>query len=121
MSRKITVRRNYDVYNFPTKDTVPAGRYWSRVDKISESMTMTGKPAIDVDYTFQDENGNLFNVRQRYPDGSYAQARFFDAMVDAGVPDGADIVDAVGITEEIDFDYVGDFGTIVSRRPYIEE
>lgn len=121
MKRKITARRNYTVYNFPTPETVPEGHYWTRIDNISDSITTTSKTAIDVDYTFQDENGNLYQVRQRYADGSYAQDSFFDAMVDAGVPDGADVMKAVGVTEEIDFGYVGDFGTIKSRCPYVEE
>ena len=121
MSRKIITRRNYNVYNFPTENTVPEGHYWIRIDNISESITTTGKTAIDVYYTFQDETGKLHKVKMRYTDGSIAQDEFFDAMVEAGVDEGADITDAIGITEEIDFEYVGNFGAIKNRIPFVEE
>lgn len=121
MSRKITTRRNYNIYNFPTENIVPEGHYWIRVDDISESITTTGKSAIDVYYTFQDENEKLYKVKMRYADGSIAQDEFFDAMVEAGVNDGADIADTIGITEEIDLEYVGNFGVIKNRIPFVEE
>ena len=119
MSKKITIRRNYSEYRFPTPETVPAGRYWTRIEDIRESITSAGRTAIDVDYLFEEdsEEETLFHVRQRYADGSPAQDAFYDAMVNAGVPEGADITEAIGVTEYIDFSYSGDFGIIKKRRP----
>lgn len=51
--------------------------------------------------------------------GGYHLQRLIDALIDAGLPEGAPLTDAVGIEEEISVVYPqeGGLGKIKNRRP----
>lgn len=102
-----------------TSSNVPAGRYDSRVDSIATSKTDKGKPAVDVVYEFTDASGTRYKAKVRYELDSYFYEKFTNAMLDAGLPNGGSLSQAIGITEklEVTYAYEGALGKLVNRRP----
>lgn len=109
-------------FRYPIEDEVPAGYYYSTVEDI-RIRTKNGKDMIDVCYAIEGydykNKGKKFRMKQTYVIGSDYCQKFYDAMVDAGVRDGASLRDAIGAEECIHLAYVSDhseLGSIIARR-----
>lgn len=102
-----------------TASVVPAGTYHSRVVSIADAVCSNGDAAIDVVYQLTDSAGKAVQARVRYPVDGYHFNRFVDAMLDAGLEDGAALGDAVGLEEELTivYPYAGALGKIQTRAP----
>lgn len=118
---KILVRRRRSNRSAPmlTADVVPAGEYRSKIISITGSFCSDGTPAVDVIYCFADGSGRSAEAKIRYPLSGVHLERLFDALLDAGLPEGAPLTDAVGIVEEVvvAYPYDGALGKIKMRRP----
>ena len=108
-------------FRYPIEDEVPAGYYYSTVEDI-QIRAKNGKDMIDVCYAIEGydykNKGKKFRIKQTYVVGSDYCQKFFDAMVDAGVRDGASLRDAIGAEERIHLAYVSDtseIGSIIAR------
>lgn len=119
----IIVRRNHSQQkNVPmlTADKVPAGTYRTVIVAVSDAQNAEGKPMADVIYRFTSVSGKAVEAKVRYPIEGYHIERLFDALIDAGLPEGSPLTDAVGIEEEdvrVVYLHKGALGTIKSRRP----
>lgn len=116
------VRRKPAKKNVPflSESVVPAGRYVSEIVAVYEAVTDKGKAAVDVHYSFTDAHGNVVEAKERFAiDGFYFE-QLCEALLDAGLSDGAKISQAVGITESVDVTYPrpGAIGRIKTRTPY---
>lgn len=102
-----------------TAEIVPAGTYHSVVLAVEDACSAEGKPMADVTYRFTNAGGETTEARIRYPVAGYHIQRLVDALIDAGLPEGASLTDAVGLEEEvtITFPHEGALGKIKSRRP----
>lgn len=102
-----------------TADKVPAGTYHSTVAAMADSVCSNGDAAIDVVYQLTDSAGKAVQARVRYPVDGYHFNRFVDAMLDAGLEEGAALSDAVGLEEEVTIAYpfTGALGKIQTRSP----
>ena len=78
-----------------------------------------GKLLADVTYRLTDDRGKSVEARARYPVGGYHLQKLFDALVEAGLPEGSPLADAVGIEERVTimYPYEGALGKIKSRSP----
>ena len=116
-SRAVTRRGTAVSYDFPKESAVPAATYESEIAEIVDTKTLAGVAAVDVHYILKDQRGKVRYVKQRYPDKSYHYERLNDALIDAGLPEGAPLSDAVGIREAIEVAYkdgstIGSFAAI---------
>lgn len=104
-----------------TASVVPAGTYRSRVASIADAECASGDAAIDVVYQLTDSTGKVVQARVRYPMEGYHLAQFVDAMMDAGLEDGAGLCDAVGLEENLTivYPFTGSLGKIKSRSPAV--
>lgn len=102
-----------------TQKVAPAGIYTSKISAVTMSKTQQGEESIDVTYELTDANGKVAQGRIRYPLDSYHFDRLSNALVAAGLPNGSPIVDAIGVTEEIELVYPqkNSLAKIKSRRP----
>ena len=102
-----------------TADKVPAGTYHSTVAAMADAVCSNGDAAIDVVYQLTDSAGKTVQARVRYPVEGYHFNRFVDAMLDAGLEEGAALSDAVGLEEEVTIAYpfTGALGKIQTRAP----
>lgn len=121
---KIVARRsqqNQQTKQIPmlTAEKVPAGTYHSTVAAMADSLCSNGDAAIDVIYDLTSNDGKTVQARVRYPVDGYHFNRFVDAMLDAGLEDGAALGDAVGLEEELTivYPYAGALGKIQTRAP----
>ena len=116
------VRRKPAQKNVPflSESAVPAGRYVSEIVAVHEAVTDKGKAAVDMCYTFTDAHGNVVEAKERFAIDGYYFEQLCEALLDAGLPDGAKISQAVGITESVDVAYPrpGAIGRIKTRTPY---
>ena len=102
------------------QSVVPAGTYTSRITAVTASkIENTQADAVDVIYELTADDGKVVLGRIRYELGGYHFDRLADALIDAGLPEGSSIVDAVGIEEELEISYPhqGSLAKIKSRRP----
>lgn len=88
-----------------TQKVAPAGIYTSKISAVTMSKTQQGEESIDVTYELTDANGKVAQGRIRYPLDSYHFDRLSNALVAAGLPNGSPIIDAIGVTEEIELVY----------------
>lgn len=88
-----------------TQKVAPAGIYTSKISAVTMSKTQQGEESIDVTYELTDANGKVSQGRIRYPLDSYHFDRLSNALVAAGLPNGSPIIDAIGVTEEIELVY----------------
>lgn len=102
-----------------TETVVPAGTYHSVVVAVEDAHSDEGKPMVDVTYRFTDARGKETEARMRYPITGYHLEKVIDAWLDAGLPEGSHLTDAVGLEEEVVIVYPqqGALGKIKSRRP----
>lgn len=102
-----------------TADVVPAGSYHSRIIAVEDACSDEGKQMADVTYRFTDAGGKSREARVRYPLAGYHIEKLIDALIDAGLPEGAPLTDAVGIEEEVTvtFPHEGALGKIKHRKP----
>lgn len=103
-----------------TSKIAPAGTYASRIAAVTASkIENSSADAVDITYELTDSSGKVVQGRLRYEIGGYHFDRLGDALIDAGLPNGSSIVDAVGIEEEIEliYPYRGALAKIKSRRP----
>lgn len=102
-----------------TENVIRAGAYHSTIIAVEDACNDEGKPMADVTYHFVDANGKATDARVRYPVAGYHIERLFDALIEAGLSEGAPLTDAVGIEEEVTIVYPHDgaLGKIKSRRP----
>lgn len=117
----IQVHRKTKAVNIPmlTSDLVPRGTYRSKILSVEDAVCANGAPAADVVYRFVSDSGFSAEAKIRYPLEGYHIGQLFDALLDAGLPEGSSIVDAVGIQEEVTvaYPYEGSLGKIQTRRP----
>ena len=105
---------------FITQDTVPAGKYVTRITSVSDSKTTAGKDAIDITYELVDSSGKAVVAKERHPADGYLFQKLVDHWIDCQlIPDGANPSDLVGIEEEAEVTYVyeGALGNLQNRRP----
>ena len=98
----------------------PAGTYTSRIAAVTAAkIEGTNADAVDVIYELTADDGKVVQGRIRYEIGGYHFDRLGDALIDAGLPDGSPITDAVDIQEEITIVYPhrGALAKIKTRRP----
>ena len=98
----------------------PAGTYTSRIAAVTASkIDGTNADAVDITYELTANDGKVVQGRIRYEIGGYHFDRLGDALIDAGLPDGSPITDAVDIQEEITIVYPhrGALAKIKDRRP----
>lgn len=102
-----------------TAQVVPAGVYRSEIISVDDALCNNGKPAGDVTYLFTDDEGMSAEAKIRYPLAGYHIGILSEALLNAGLPEGAPLVDAVGIQEEVSimYPYDGALGKIQTRRP----
>lgn len=102
-----------------TSEILPAGKYYSEIIAIDDATCASGKPAADVTYRFTGKDGVSVTAKIRYPHKGYHIEQLFEAMLDAGLPDGAHLTEAVGVQEEVEviYAYEGALGKIKTRRP----
>ena len=102
-----------------TAELVPAGSYHSCICSVEDAVCANGAPAADVVYHFTSSDGASTDVKVRYPLDGYHMEKLCEALLDAGLPDGSALTDAVGFEEvvEIVYPYEGALGKIKSRRP----
>lgn len=102
-----------------TERVVPAGTYHSTVIAVNDARNDEGNPMADVTYSFADAGGKSREARVRYPIAGYHIEKLIDALIDAGLPEGASLTDAVGLEEEVTivYPYDGALGKISNRRP----
>ena len=118
----IIVRRNHrQQKNVPmlTADKVPAGTYRSVILAVKDAVSDEGKPMADVVYRLTSSSGKVVEAKIRYPITGYHIERLFDALIDAGLPEGSPLKDAVGIEEDVTVVYPqeGALGKIKTRSP----
>lgn len=101
------------------RSIIPAGRYTSVVANIVPTRTNAGANAIEVTYDLTDARGKLTKMREIIPEESFPYTRFSDAMISAGLPNGGNIFDAVGVEERITVEYPNPhgLGRITKRTP----
>ena len=98
----------------------PAGVYTSKiVDVTASKIETTNADAVDLIYELTADDGRVVQGRIRYEIGGYHFDRLGEALIAAGLPDGSPIVDAIGVTEEIELVYPqkNSLAKIKSRRP----
>lgn len=102
-----------------TAEILPAGAYRSEILAIDDATCASGKPAADVTYHFTNADGISVEAKIRYPVDGFYFGILADALIDAGLPDGAPLTEAVGIQEEVTiaYPYEGALGKIQTRRP----
>ncbi len=102
-----------------TADKVPAGTYHSVILAVKDAVSDEGKPMADVIYRFTGPNGKAVDAKIRYPVVGYHIERLIDALIDAGLPEGSPLTDAVGVEEDVTVVYPqeGALGKIKTRSP----
>ena len=105
-------------YVFPKRKLVPAGKYHTKIVDVLESVTKNGDQAIDVHYDF-DDGAHRYHIKMRYPLESSHFEALCEALINAGVPENANITRAVDVEEMVELDYPNGatIGSIVSRSP----
>ena len=105
---------------FINEELIPAGKYTTKITAVMEAVTENAKPAVDLCYQFTNQKGEEVEAKERYVLGGYYFEKLGDALIDAGLPDGATISEAVGITERVTVVYPrkGALGHIQQRSPY---
>lgn len=105
---------------FLKEDVVPAGKYVSEIIAVYDAVTDKSKDAVDIHYTFTDCEGNVVVAKERYVIDGYYFELLGEALLDAGLPNGAKISQAVSITEDVVVTYPrpGAIGRIQSRVPH---
>lgn len=100
-------------------DKVPAGTYHSVILAVIDAVSEDDKPMADVIYRFTSSSGKVIEAKIRYPIVGYHIERLIDALIDAGLPEGSPLTDAVGIEEDVVVVYPqeGALGKIKNRRP----
>lgn len=112
----ISRRTTGDGYAYPKAKVVPAGVYRSEVKKVTPSTTNAGDDAIDFFYELTNASSQKFHVRQRYPLESGACGELCDRLIAAGLEEGSDFSDAIGLEETVEIVYHegSTLGSIVS-------
>lgn len=102
-----------------TANVIPAGTYRSTVVSVEDAVSEEGKAMADVTYRFMGVDGKTVDARVRYPIVGYHIGKLMDALISAGLPEGASLTDAVGIEEEVTvvYPHEGALGKIKSRCP----
>lgn len=102
-----------------TEDIAPAGKYRSEIVGVADAKSDVGKLMVDVTYRLTDDRGKSVDARIRYPAEGYHIQKFFDALIDAGLPEESPLTEAVGIEEEVEivYPFEGALGKIKSRKP----
>ena len=119
---------NIRIHRSQTQTTVPmlnqkvapAGVYTSKIVAVTASkIESTNADAVDITYELTADDGRVTQGRIRYEIGGYHFDRLGDALLDAGLPAGSSIVDAVGIEEQLEIIYPqrGSLAKIKSRCP----
>lgn len=110
-------------YAFAKEKVVPPGVYDSVVVDIQMTKTRAGAEAVDVHYNLTSSTGKVYRVKMRYPTDSSYFEELCDALIDAGIPENADISAAIGVTEtvELAYDEGSPFGSFISREPRVAE
>ena len=123
-------------YKYPTCDAVPAGYYFSKIEKVNPVTTKAGKPAYEVYYLLREGvtcyniiKGNrpvdteikTYYIKQSYPTESQFFFDFIDAMavaLDIGNKEFF-IDDIVGVEEYVTLEYGrSDIGGFTKREPF---
>lgn len=101
------------------KKDIPAGKYRSRIIKVSFKKTAAGEDAVEIIYELTAPDGSVRKMREVIPEDSWAFERFCDALIAAGLEDDGDIKDAVGVTEDVYLDYpnASGLGHFTNRTP----
>lgn len=87
------------------KQDIPAGTYGAKILSITPTTTAAGAEAIQVIYKLTNVRGQTLLMREVIPTNSFPYRRFCDALIAAGVEEGSDILDAVGVEERITITY----------------
>lgn len=116
------IRRKPVQQNVPflKESVVPAGSYISEIIAVHDALTNNGKLAVDIHYTLTDAHGNVLKAKERFALDGYYFSQLGEALLEAGLPDGAKLSQAVGITERVDVVYPrpNAIGRIKNRTPY---
>lgn len=123
-------------YKYPNYDEVPAGYYFSKIEKVKPVTTKAGKPAYEVYYLLREGvtcyniiKGNLpvdtdiktYYIKQSYPMDTQYFFDFIDAMavaLDIGNKEFF-IDDIVGVEEYVTLEYGrSDIGGFTKREPF---
>ena len=120
-------------YKFPIYDDIPAGDYYSKITSIKETITKSGKEAVEVFYEIKDgttcykiANGILpedaenkpYYIKQVYPEGTQYYDDFVDSMAEALEKEDFEIDEVIGVTEYNTLSYdKGDIGGFSRRCP----
>ena len=98
---------------------IPPGVYRSKIASIKDVTTQAGDDAVEVVYDLTAADGSRLKMREIIPIDSYYYEKFGDALISAGLEEGADLQDAIGIEEDVVLDYPspGGIGHFKSRRP----
>lgn len=104
---------------FINEDILPPGKYVTKITAVSEAVTENAKPAVDLCYQFTNLKGEVVEAKERYVVDGYYFEKLGDALIDAGLPDGATISEAVGLSERVTVAYPrkGALGHIQQRKP----
>lgn len=119
--KHISVRSSGSAAKIPMAkaDRIPAGRYHSRILNIKEVKTSAGNEAVEVIYLLTAHDGVEHKMREVIPIDDFFFPRFCDAMVDAGLADGDDLLNAVGVEEKVELVYPNPkgLGHFAARTP----
>lgn len=84
---------------------IPAGKYRSKIVKVSFKKTRAGEDAVEIIYELTAPDGSVRKMREVIPYDSWAFEIFCDTLIAAGLEDGDDISAAVGVTEDVLLEY----------------
>jgi len=124
-------------YVFPFCDEIPPDIYFSEIKDARNTLTKSGKDAVEVFYVMRnasicsqvvnginpnEEKKKLYYVRQIYPIDTEYYEHFEDAMSDALQLDGEafDLNDIIGVTELVSLSYKfsQSIGGFDDRKPW---
>lgn len=105
---------------FMKEKILPAGRYITRITAVQEAVSSSGDAAIDFCYEFSNAKGVVAEAKERCVIDSFHYEKLINALLDAGLPEGATIADTVGIVEDVVIAYPrkGALGLIQQRKPH---
>lgn len=106
-----------EICNFPRENEIPAGYYFSEIIDVAVRITGRGKKCLDVYYELLGFRDGEYKMKLSYPEDSRPLHELYIAMRKAGVPAGADMSAAIGVTEKIRlvYDEEGGIGRIDKR------
>ena len=105
---------------FITEDHIPAGKYRTEIVGVFEARTEKGKAAVDLVYSFTNEDGFGARAKERYVADGYRLEQLCDHWITSGLlEEDVTYSDLKGIVENVTVFYgrKGALGSLLDLRP----